>query len=122
MLNHAIEPADEERILHESVVVKTRYDTKLWFGIVVTTEDASLEPGRSVTWRHVDGPLTGSVETFRIEPRDSGSLVQYEGEIHARNVFLRGPLERLFVAPQTRKVSMGALRQAREELDHQRRE
>ncbi len=100
------------------VTVLTRYTTRLWFGVVETTEEATLEPGRSFRWRHVDGPLTGSVETFRVGAhRDGGAVISYEGEIHARHPLFRGPLEALFVAPTTRRVSMSALRSLRRELE-----
>lgn len=100
------------------VTIVTQYTTRMWFGTVVTTEEATLDPGRSVRWRHVDGPLTGSVEAFRIEPGDAGgALVVYEGEIRARHPLFRGPLERLFVAPSTKRVSMAALRALRVTAD-----
>ena len=98
--------------------ILTRFATRLWFGTVVTTEEATLDPERSVRWRHVAGPLTGSVETFRIEPgAEGGALVTYEGEIRARHPLFRGPLERLFVAPATKRISMTHLRALRAEID-----
>jgi hypothetical protein len=116
VLAHAI-AADNEEILGRASTILTRYRTKLWVLTVVTTEEATLEPGSKITWRHVDGPLTGSVETFGIESSSGGTLVRYRGEIRARNRLFRGPLERLLVAPLTRMVSMRALRDAKRELD-----
>lgn len=107
--------ADEE--LDRPVTVLTRYATVLWFGTVRTTEEASLDPGRSITWRHVEGPLTGSRETFTVVPHGEGAVVEYRGSIRARHPLFRGPLERLFVAPMTRSVSLGALRDARDQLE-----
>jgi len=94
VLAHALERPEKDDTIRRPVTIHTRYETKLWFGTVITTEDATLDPGRSITWRHVDGPLTGSVETFAIEPRGGGSLVRYRGNIRARNALLRGPLGR----------------------------
>jgi len=67
VLAHALEPQPDEVILRDVTIV-TRYLTKLGPLKVVTTEEATLEPGRSITWRHVDGPLTGSVERFASSP------------------------------------------------------
>jgi len=117
---HAVEPQPDE-VLGREATILTRYRTKLWLVTVVTTEDATLEPGRSITWRHVDGPLTGSVEVFRIEtPAGGGTVVRYDGDIRARNRFLRGPIERLFVGPVTRMVSMKALRDAKLAMEGER--
>jgi hypothetical protein len=114
---HALVPMADVA-LDAPVTILTRYTTRLWFGTVVTTEEATLDPGRSVLWRHVDGPLTGSVETFRIEPRSAGgALITYDGEIRARHPLFRGPLDRLFVAPSTKRVSMAALRALRAKVD-----
>ena len=77
-----------------------------------------LDPNRSITWKHVDGPLTGSVETFRFAALNSGTVVTYEGEVSARNRIFTGPGNRLFVAPQTRAVSLASIEQARRELDN----
>lgn len=113
VLPHAVEPQAND-VLGREVTILTRYHTKLWLMTVVTTEEAILEPGRSITWRHVDGPLTGSVESSRIETAaGGGTVVRYEGDIRARNRLLRGPVERLFVGPLTRLVSMKALRDAK---------
>ena len=111
-LAHAVEPRLEEVILRK-VTVLTQYETKIGPLTVVTTEEATLEPGSSITWRHVDGPLTGSVETLRLgASRGPRTVVLYEGEIRARNRLLRGPLEWLVVGPLTRMVSMKALKEA----------
>lgn len=118
VLGQAVETPPGESAVREGMTLLTRYETKLWFGTVVTTEEATLEPGRSITWRHVDGPLTGSVETFRIEPREGGGcVVRYRGDIVARHPLFKGPGEWFFVAPTTRRVSLGALRQARAEME-----
>lgn len=118
LLQHTVGETPDEQVINEPATLLTRYETNLWFGTVITTEEATLDPGRSITWRHVDGPLTGSVETFRFEPRDDrGCVVRYSGDIVARHPLLKGPGEWLFVAPTTRRVSLGALRQARRELD-----
>lgn len=99
---HALEPHPDEVILRDVTIV-TRYLTKLGPLKVVTTEEATLEPGRSITWRHVDGPLTGSVERFRIEPTcEGGAVARYTGRIRARHGLLRGPLEWMLVEPITR--------------------
>ena len=117
VLAHALEPQQDEVILRDATML-TRYETKLGPLKVLTTEEATLEPGRSITWRHVDGPLTGSVERFRVQVgRGGGTIVCYEGQIRARNSLLRGPLERLFVAPATRMVSMKALKDAKKSLE-----
>jgi hypothetical protein len=114
VVEHCIDQNINAEASHELL---TRYTTELWFGTVVTTERATLEPGESITWRHVDGPLTGSIETFRIVPEADGrSRVQYEGSIQARHWLFKGPLERIFVAPTVRRVSLGALEQTRREL------
>ena len=121
VLAHAVEQQADQAIMRE-VTILTRYETRLWLQNVTTTEEATLEPGRSITWRHVDGPLTGSVETFRIGVRPGGgTVVRYTGEIRARNRLLRGPLEWMLVAPLTRMVSMRALRDANEALGGERR-
>lgn len=114
---HALVPTTEADD-NAPATILTRFATKLWFGTVTTTEEATLDPGRSVRWRHVAGPLTGSVEMFRIEPgKEGGALVTYEGEIRVRHPLFRGPLERLFVAPATKRISMAHLRALRVELD-----
>lgn len=113
VLGHALEPQPDEPILRD-VTILTRYETKLGPLKVVTTEEATLEPGRSIAWRHVDGPLTGSVERFRIEPaRRGGAVARYTGRIRARNRLLRGPLEWMLIGPLTRMVSMNSLREAK---------
>ena len=66
VLSHAIEPKSDELVDREATVL-TRYRTKLWLMTVVTTEETTLKPGKSITWRHVDGPLTGSVEAERLD-------------------------------------------------------
>ncbi|HEV8573796.1 MAG TPA: hypothetical protein VGR43_03720 [Dehalococcoidia bacterium] len=120
VLAHAVEQQADEAMMRE-VTILTRYETRLPLLKVTTTEEATLEPGQSITWRHVDGPLTGSVETFRIGvKRGGGTVVRYTGAVRARNQWLRGPLEWLFVAPLTRMVSMRALRDAKEALDGKR--
>jgi hypothetical protein len=112
VLAHAVERQPDDLTLRDATVL-TRYETKIWLLRVVTTEEATLEPGRSITWKHVDGPLAGSVETFRVEAAPGGgTAVRYEGEVAARNRWLRGPLEWLLVAPLTRMVSMKALKEA----------
>jgi hypothetical protein len=117
VLSHAVEPQSYE-VLNRKVTILTRYRTKLWLMTVVTTEEATLEPGRSITWRHVDGPLTGSVEAFLIETDAGGrTVVRYDGAIRARNRLLRGPVERLTVGPLTRMVSLNALRDAKRALE-----
>ena len=117
VLQHAILPADGRTNPTVRTTLLTRFETRAWFGLVVTTEEATLDPTSSVTWRHVEGPLAGSVETFHIVPLPVGAVVRYEAEIHARHPLFRGPLERLFVAPMTRRVSLGHLEQLRRELD-----
>jgi hypothetical protein len=118
VLAHAVEQRPDDDTIAREGTVLTRYATKLGPLTVVTTEEATLTPGRSITWRHVDGPLTGSVETFEIGvSRRGGTVVRYTGDIRARNRWLRGPLEGRFVAPLTRMVSMGALRDARRALE-----
>jgi hypothetical protein len=113
---HALEPQPE--VVDRESTILTIYETKLGPLTVITTEEASLDPGRSITWRHVDGPLTGSVETFHIDRGErGGTIMRYEGNIRARNRLLRGPLERFFVGPVTRMVSMKALRDARKALE-----
>jgi hypothetical protein len=100
------------------VTLLTRYETKLRRWTIVTTEQATLTPGKSITWRHVDGPLEGSVETFGLEEIASGgTLATYTGAVRARNRWFRGLGDRFFVAPVTRRVSMAALEQARREVD-----
>ena len=117
VLAHAVEEQPDD-LADLGATFLTRYETKLGPLTVVTTEEANLEPGRAITWRHVDGPLTGSVETFCINKGGRGETsVHYEGEIQARNRLLRGPLERLFVAPVTRMVSMKSLRDAKKALE-----
>jgi hypothetical protein len=117
VLAHALEPQQDEVILR-NVTILTRYATKLGPLKVLTTEEATIEPGRSITWRHVDGPLAGSVERFEVQVgRGGGTIVHYEGQIRARNSVLRGPLERLFIAPVTRMVSMKALKDAKKSLE-----
>jgi hypothetical protein len=119
VLSHAVEPQADEIVNREGTVL-TRYRTKLWLMTIVTTEEATLKPGRSITWRHEDGPLSGSVETFEIETPAGQTFVRYEGEIRARNPLLRGPIERLLVGPLTRMVSMRALRDAKQAMDGER--
>ena len=114
---HAVNDAPPDGALSRPMTLLTRYSTKRWYGTIVTTEEATLDPNRSITWKHVDGPLTGSVETFRIAPLNSGTIVTYEGEVSALNRFFTGPGNRLFVAPQTRAVSLASLEQARRDLD-----
>jgi hypothetical protein len=116
VLSHAVEPQPDEAMNRKTPIL-TRYRTKLWPITVVTTEEATLEPGQGITWRHVDGPLSGSVETFRIETPSGQTVVRYEGEIRARNPLLRGPVERLLVGPLTRMVSMRALRDAQRAIE-----
>jgi hypothetical protein len=119
VLSHAVEPQPDE-VMNRETTILTRYRTKLWLMTVETTEEATLEPGRGMTWRHVDGPLSGSVETFRIETPAGQTVVRYEGELRARNAFLRGPVERMLVGPLTRMISMRALRDAKRALDGER--
>jgi hypothetical protein len=117
VLDHALGAAPHPAVVRDGGTVLTQYETKLWRWIIVTTEEATLDPGRAITWRHVDGPLTRSSETFRFEAHGSGTLVQYEGDVRGRNRWFRGVGDWLFVAPMTRRVSLGSLRSARAELD-----
>ncbi|MEX2238609.1 MAG: hypothetical protein WEB00_13865 [Dehalococcoidia bacterium] len=113
---HAIEEAGLS--IDRPATVLTSYETKVGPMTVVTTEEATLDPGRSITWRHRDGPLSpSSWETFSLEPDGAGTTVLYEADIEPRNRLLKGPLNRFWVAPQTRKISLRALRQARRELE-----
>jgi hypothetical protein len=119
VIDHAVEEGTQHADA-EPATLLTRYTTKLWFGTVVTTERATIDPQQAITWEHVDGPLTGSTETFRLVAADDGrsTAVVYEGAIRARHPLFKGPLERLFVAPTVRRVSLGALEQARRDLAH----
>ncbi len=116
VLDHAVEPA--QVLGNGATEVLTRYETRRWYGTVMTTERAQLEPGVSVTWTHVDGPLTGSQETFSVEPAGNGhARVRYVATVRARHPLFRGPLTYLFVGPELRKVSMASIRDARRTLD-----
>ena len=115
---HAVDSAPDDTQLLLALTLLTRYETKLWRWTIVTTEEAMLVPDERITWRHVDGPLTGSVETFALSAlAGGGTIANYTGGVRARNPWFRGPGDRFFVAPMTRRVSMAALEQARREVD-----
>lgn len=121
VLAHAVDRQSDDSISTATTIL-TRYETRLGPLKINTTEEATLAPGQSITWRHVDGPLTGSLERFRIQVAGGGgALALYEAEIRARNKLLRGPLEWLLVVPLTRMVSMKALKEARKSLEGERR-
>jgi hypothetical protein len=122
VLDHALGAIPDPALVQDGGTVLTQYETKLWLWTIVTTEEATLEPGRAITWRHVDGPLTRSTETFRFEADGGGTLARYEGEVRGRNRWFRGVGDWLFVAPMTRRISLGSLRSARAELERSRRE
>lgn len=99
-------------------VFMTRYETPIGPMTVATTEEVTLVRGENITWRHKDGPLApNSWETFRFKDSGGGTVVHYEGEIEPRNPLLRGPLTALWVAPLTRRISLGSLEKAKAELD-----
>lgn len=115
---HAVEGSPGESRLLLPMTLLTRYETKAWRWTITTTEEATLDPGGSITWRHVDGPLSGSVETFTLgEIPGGGTMAIYSGDLRARNKWFRGPGDRFFVAPMTRRVSMASLEAARRAVD-----
>jgi hypothetical protein len=110
---HALDERDDSEI-NRDITFLTRYRTKLGPFTITTTEEATFDPGNSITWRHVDGPLTGSSEQFVIQPHPSA--VAYTGDVVPRNRLLRGPLAWV-VAQMTRHVSISSLWTAKRTLE-----
>jgi hypothetical protein len=124
VLNHALGGKPDDSVIHQRATLRTQYTTRRWYGTVVTTEDATFIPGKAITWRHVDGPLAGSSETFELRPRGDGraTMAHYKGEIRVRHPLLKLIGEYLFAGPEVREVSLGALREASRELDRRAQE
>jgi hypothetical protein len=115
---HAIGEPPQHALLRSRLTLLTRYKTKLWRWTVVTTREASLAPDERITWRHVNGPLTGSEEVYALsETEDGGTRVRCTGDIRARSRWLRGPVERLILAPMAKRAAEAALEQAKREVD-----
>jgi len=116
-LAHAIERVEDDEIDRPRTIL-TSYRTRALGFSVVTTREAQLEPGISITWKHVAGPLSGSVEAISLTVLKGGATIAlYDGTVVARDRVLRFPPAAYFVGLLAKNASLGLLKGAQDAFE-----